>query len=211
MQDITNDHAKEIAIRRAENENKTEEEILDIKEEYEDLISKDEMQNRAICVYIKNQRICYCYGNLDRIYKRLVEFIYKVARVNLNKKGMSIYLYLYIVNKYKLDITEKWFELSEFIREDVNVYEVPNKIPKSKILFSKYRAKVNIKRSDLEKDEIPINNYLTFKMKVNGETIFYRIGKGKFRIKDPKEYYFPIKSMYNDDYAMHIRIQILFQ
>ena len=205
MQEITSDLVKEIAIKRAENEFKSEEEILDIKEEYDDLISKDELQKRAICVYIKNKRICYCYGNLDRIYKRLVEFIYKVVRVNLNKKGMSVSLYLYIVNKFKLDITEKWFELSEFIREDVNVHEVPNKIPKTKILFSKYKAKINIKRSDLDKEEIPINNYLTFKMNVNGETISYKVGKGKLRIKDPREYYFPIKSMYNDEYAMHIR------
>ena len=205
MQEITNDLALEIAIKKAENEDKSEEEISDIKADYDDLISKDEMEKRAICVYIKNHRICYCYGSLDRIYKRLVEFIYKVVDVNLNKKGISIFLYLYIVNKFRLEITEKWIEISEFIKEDLEIYEAPDKIPKTKILFSKYKTRINIKKADLDKDEIPINNPLTIKMNVNGETISYKLGKGKFRIKDSREYYFPINSIYDNEYAMHIR------
>ena len=42
-------------------------------------------------------------------------------------------------------------------------------------------------------------------MNVNGETISYKLGKGKFRIKDSREYYFPINSIYDNEYAMHIR------
>ena len=84
MHEITNEAAMEIAVKIAENEGKSQEDITDIKEEYADLINNDEMQKMAIAVYIKDQRVCYCYGELNRIYKRLVEFIYKIVNINLN-------------------------------------------------------------------------------------------------------------------------------
>ena len=205
MQEISNDFALETAIKRAEQQGKSEDEILDIKEEHFDLINKNEMEKKAIAVYIKDQRICYCYGKLNRIYKRLVEFIYKIGYVKLNKKGISIFLYLYIINKFNLEITEKWVEVSEFIKEDIEIHESPSKIPKLKILFSKYKTKIKIPKFKLDRDEVPINNSITVNMNINGETISYRLGKSKIQIKNQREYYYPIESMYDKEYAMHIR------
>lgn len=205
MHEITNDEALEIAIKNAENEGKSQEEIDDIKEEYANLINNDEMEKRAVVVYIKDQKIFYCYGNLNRIYKRLVEFIYKIVRINLNRNGISIFMYLYLINRFKFDITNKRFQLGDLIQENVEIHEAPGKVSKMKILFSKYKTKINVKKSELEKDGIPINNNFTIKMDVDGETISYNLGKGDFRIKKPREYYHPIKSTYTDEYAMHIR------
>ena len=205
MQEITNETALEIAIKKAENDGKSQDYIIDLKEEYADLIDNDEMEKMAVAVYIKDQRVCYCYGELNRIYKRLVEFIYKIVRVNLNRKGISIFMYLYLINRFKFDITNKRLELSEFITENVEIHEAPGKISKKKILFSKYRTRIHVKKSELEKEEIPINSNFTIKMDVNGETITYNLGKSALGIKKPREYYHPIKSIYNDEYAIHIR------
>ena len=205
MQEVSSEFALSIAIQRAKNQEKSEDEIQNIIDEHEDLKNNNEMKKMAVAVYIKDEMVCYCYGEISQIYKKLVEFIYKIASVKLNRNGISIFLYLYIINKFKLDITDKWVEVSEFINESVEIHEAPGKISKAKILFSKYKTRINIKKSELEKDEIPINNYITMNMKVNGETVIYRLGKKKLRLKEWVEYYFPIKSMYNDEYAMHIR------
>ena len=205
MQEVSSEFALSIAIQRAKNQEKSEDEIQNIIDEHEDLKNNNEMKKMAVAVYIKDEMVCYCYGEISQIYKKLVEFIYKIASVKLNRNGISIFLYLYIINKFKLDITDKWVEVSEFINESVEIHEAPGKISKAKILFSKYKTRINIKKSELEKDEIPINNYITMNMKVNGETVTYRLGKKKLRLKEWVEYYFPMKSMYNDEYAMHIR------
>lgn len=205
MQEISNEFALSISIKKAKNEEKSEDEIQNIKDEHEYLINNDQMKKMAVAVYIKNEKLYYCYGEINKIYKKLVEFIYKVISVKLNKNGLSIFLYLYIINKFNLDITDKWIEVSEFIHENVEIQEVPKKLSKPKFLFSKYKTRINIKKSELEKDEIPINNYITMNMKVNGENISYRLGKKSLMIKEKGEYYFPMKSMYNDEYAMHIR------
>ena len=205
MQEISNEMALEIAIKKAENEGKSQDDILDIKEEYADLINNDQMRKNAVAVYIKDQRVCYCYGELNRIYKRLVEFIYKIVNIKLNRNGISIFMYAYIINRFKFDITNKRLELSEFINEKVEIHEAPHKISKKKILFSKYKTKINVKKSELDKNEIPINNNFAMKMDVNGETVSYFLGKGDMRIKKPREYYHPISSIYNDEYAFHIR------
>lgn len=205
MHEITNETALEIDIKNAENQGKSQEDIIDIKKEYADLINNDEMEKRAVAVYIKNQRVCYCYGKLNRIYKRLVQFIYKIVDINLNRKGISIFMYLYIINKFKFDITNKRLEVGEFIKENVEIHEAPDKVSKKKILFSKYKTRINVKKSQLDNKEIPINNNFTIKMDVNGETISYFLGKSDIGIKKPREYYHPISSIYNDDYAIHIR------
>lgn len=114
-------------------------------------------------------------------------------------------MYAYIINRFKFDITNKRLELSEFINEKVEIHEAPHKISKKKILFSKYKTKIHVKKSELEKKEIPINSNFTIKMDVDGETISYNLGKGAIGIKKPREYYHPIKSIYTDEYAMHIR------
>lgn len=205
MHEITNETAKEIAIKNAENEGKSQEDILDINKEYEYLINNNEMKKRVVAVYIKNQKVCYCYGELNRIYKRLVNFIYKIVHINLNRNGISIFMYLYIINMFKFDITNKRLEVGEFIKENVEIHEAPGKVSKKKILFSKYRTRINVKKSELDKKEILINNNFTIKMDVNGETISYNLGKGDRRIKRPREYYPPIKSIYDKEYAFHIR------
>lgn len=204
MQEIPNDLSLEIAIKRAEKRGSSEEEIEDIIEEHKELINKDKMKKQFVAVYTNNERICYTYGNVDRVYKRLMEFIYKIAYVRLNRSGLSIFLYLYIVNKYNLKITDKRVEISEFIKKDIKIHETKRKIPKSKILFSKYKTKINISKSELEK-ELPINNYITVQMNVNGEQVGYRLGKPERRITNTVEYYFPMKSTYNEEYGMHVR------
>ena len=205
MQEISNEMALEIAIKKAENEGKSQDDILDIKEEYADLINNDQMRKKAVAVYIKDQRVCYCYGELNRIYKRLVEFIYKIVNIKLNRNGISIFMYLYLINRFKFDITNKRLEVGKFIKENVEIKEAPGKVSKKKILFSKYKTKINVKKSELDKSEVPINNNFSMKMDVNGETISYFLGKGDMRIKKPREYYHPISSIYNDEYAFHIR------
>ena len=205
MQEISNEMALEIAIKKAENEGKSQDDILDIKEEYADLINNDQMRKKAVAVYIKDQRVCYCYGELNRIYKRLVEFIYKIVNIKLNRNGISIFMYLYLINRFKFDITNKRLEVGKFIKENVEIKEAPGKVSKKKILFSKYKTKINVKKSELDKSEVPINNNFSMKMDVNGETVSYFLGKGDMRIKKPREYYHPISSIYNDEYAFHIR------
>lgn len=204
MEEISPEKALKIDIKKAELMDKNEEEIIDIKEEYEDLINKNEMRKRVVAVYVRNENLCYCYGELRIIYKRLIEFIYKVVSVNLNKNGISIFLYLYIINKFKLQITDKWMGLGELIKEDVEIHEAPGKISKLKVPFSKYKTTIKIKKSELD-NEIPITNSFTINLNVNGETVSYHLGKGDMRIKTPRQYYFPIKSRYDKEYAMHIR------
>ena len=207
MQEITDDLALDIAVKRAESRGESERVIESIRDEYEELISNGEMEQRAACVYVKDDVLCYSYGDLNLLYKNMMEFIYKVVSVRLNGSGISIFLYLYILNKFKFDITEKWVEVSEFIKKDLTIHEAPHKISKLKIPFSKYKTTIKIPKSDLEKDEIPINNEITVKMNVNGHIVPYKLGKEKLRVDedDVIKYYFPMKSMYNDEYAMHIR------
>ena len=205
MQEIPTDLAFNIALKRAIDLEKTEKEIQKVKDDFAEWIANDEMEKRVVCVYIRNERVCYCYGRISLVYKKLMKFIYKVVSVSLNQKGLSIFLYLYIINDFNLDITDKWIEISDFIKEDVEIHEAPEKISKKKILFSKYKTKINIKRSELEKEEIPINNNITMNMNVNGDKVSYKLGKSKFRIKNKVEYYYPMTSMYNDEYAFHIR------
>lgn len=205
MQEIPTDLALKIAIKRYEDLEKTEKEIQKVRDDFAEWIANDEMEKRVVCVYIRNERVCYYYGRISLLYKKLMKFIYKVVSVSLTKKGLSMFLYLYIVNNFNLDITDKWIEISDFIKEDVEIHEVPDKISKKKILFSKYKTKINIKRSELEKEDVPINNNITMNMNVNGDKVSYKLGKSKFRIKNNVEYYYPMTSMYNDEYAFHIR------
>ena len=205
MEEVPVDLAYKIALKRYRDLEKTEKEIQKVKDEFEEWMVNGEMEKRVVCVYIKNERLCYTYARISLLYKKLMQFIYKVVSVKLNKSGLSISLYLYIVNKFNLDITDKWVEISEFIKEDVEIHEVQEKIPKSKILFSKYKTKINIKRSELEKEEVPINNNITMNMNVNGDKVTYKLGKKKFRIKDKVEYYYPMTGVFNDEYAFHIR------
>ncbi len=204
LEEITPEKALEIDIKIAESLGKNEQSIMDIKAEYEDLINKNEMKKRAVAVYVKDEQICYCYGELNRIYKKIVEFIYKIVHVSLNKNGISIFLYLYIINKFNLEITDKWMGVGELIKEEVEIHEVQDKIPKLKIPFSKYKAHIKIKKSKLDQ-EIPINNNLTINLNVNGETVSYNLGIIDRTINNPRSYYYPIKSTFDEEYAMHIR------
>ena len=112
---------------------------------------------------------------------------------------------MYIINRFKFDITNKRLEIGEFIKENVEIHETRGKVSKKKILFSKYKTKINVKKSELDKKEIPINSNFAIKMDVDGETVTYFLGKGDRRIRKPREYYHPIKSIYNNEYAIHIR------
>ena len=205
MHEITAEAELEIAIKKAENEGKSQEEIDDIIEEHNNLVNNEELEKKAIAVYIREHKVCYCYGTLSRIYKRLVEFIYKIVSIKLNRNGISIFMYSYIINRFKFDLTNKRLEVGECITENVEIHEAPGKISKKKIPFSKYKTKINVKKSELEKTEVPINNNFIIKMDVNGTTVGYHLGKGDLGIKNPRQYYHPIKSIYNDEYAFHIR------
>ena len=74
MQEISNEFALSISIKKAQNQEKSEEEIQDIKDEHEDLINNDEMKKRAVAVYIKDEKLYYCYGEISQIYKKLIQY-----------------------------------------------------------------------------------------------------------------------------------------
>ncbi len=204
MHEVSNEYALDVAVRNAIKLTKSEREIESIKNEFSQRNDEDKI---AVCVYVKDNVLCYSYGDLNQIYKNLIEFIYKIVSVNLNRNGISIFLYLYIINRFKFDITDKRIEICDSVKKDVTIHEVTNKISKLKIPFSKYRARIKIDKSELEKDEIPINNEISIKMNVKGQTVSYRLGKPKIGIDENNftEYYFPMSSMYDDEYAMHIR------
>ena len=135
MHEITGEDELEIAVKNAENEGKSEEYISDLKKEYADLINNDDLEKKAVAVYIKDYKVCYCYGTLSRIYKRLVEFIYRIASIKLNRNGITIFMYLYIINRFKFDITNKRLEVGQCITEDVEIHEAPGKISKKRKFY----------------------------------------------------------------------------
>ena len=57
MQEVSSEFALSIAIQRAKNQEKSEDEIQNIIDEHEDLKNNNEMKKMAVAVYIKDERV----------------------------------------------------------------------------------------------------------------------------------------------------------
>lgn len=139
MHEVSNEYAMEVAVKRAIKLDKGESEIKRIKDQYTERINNNEMNKRVVCVYVRGNVLYYSYGDLNQIYKYLMEFIYKVVSINLNRNGISMFLYLYIINRFKLDITDKRIEVSEFIKKILQYMKLLVRFLNSRFHFQNIR------------------------------------------------------------------------
>lgn len=166
---------------------------------------KEEIEESGLIVYTKKKRVYYCYGKLKTIYKRLVNLYYKIIYLKLNSKGLSIYIYAYLTNKYNLKIENKNLQINEFVKSKIDLKEKNKKMAKLNLLFSNNRFRIKIDKNQLLKEETPINNGIKITIDINQIPVSYDIGIKDKKIKMKKYYYAPIKSTYIEDFSFHIR------
>lgn len=207
----TNEDIEEIDLSKIEYGKKYKSRvIISNKKQMDTLIFFDTMGKdgeSAVAVFATQKAIYYVYGDVTKIYKMLVKVKYKVLNVGLNRSGFSIFTYAYVLNRYKLDISKKTFNLGDYVVKDIKIEEKDKKMSKYRLLLSKNFFKANINRDILLDDKnILINNPAKIVLNINGIDVEYKLA---YRRRDGKHnlryFYSPIKGIYVKDFAIHIR------
>lgn len=206
---ITNkqDENRVILIKQIENTTRNNIDIEEIEaENTEDNINNIQKNNNSvILVFTNNNKIYYVCGEETKVYKNLVKVKQKVFNIRLGRRGVSLSIFAYILNKYNMEIGEQQICLTDTLYKTskLKIYNeysgLLKKILKNKIVTYKFKMR------DLIRDESKINNNVHFKIKVNGVDVDYYIGKRNKKIKKNRMYYVPIKTLYNKNWAINIR------
>ena len=157
-----------------------------------------------------------CDFNNRRFYKknmanmhRLVDLKYKVLKIKLNKKYLKIKVLAYIVNANNLDIGKCRFYIDGETYQECKLKQYPKQISKKKMITDKNVYTFKFKISDILKDESRINGPIRFGLTIERNEESYRIGVRDKKILNgkvkTKYYMIPMKSIYIEDFAIHLR------
>ena len=158
-----------------------------------------------IIVYTKNGKIKYCYGNMKNIYKNMVKLKFKVLKIKLNKKYLKIKVLAYLINPYDIKIEDTKFYIDSETYVRCNLKQYDEQISKTKMIFDKNIYDFNFKIQDIIKDESRINGTIRFGVIINENEVNYQIGIRNRKIKQRKYYKVPMKGIYVNDFAIHLR------
>ena len=207
----TDDDIEEIDLRSVEYGKKHKSKItVSNKEQIDSLIfiTTVNEEDSSVAVFANKRTIYYVYGDFKDIYKMLVKVKYKVLSVRLNKNKFSIFAFAYILNKFKLDINRKTFNLGDYIVKDIKIEEKNKKISKYRLLLSRnfFNASVN-KNILLNEKNILINNVIKIVLNINGIDVDYRLAYRRKKVKkhNLRYFYAPLKGIYLKDFAIHVR------
>ena len=143
--------------------------------------------------------------NINKEIKKAVKLRYKVIKISLNKHSVEIKLAAYLLNESKAKIGETKFFIDEKLYKTCNLNQYTSEIPKLKMLKDKNIYTFKFKMKDILKDDSVINGRIRFEINVDGHIIQYKIAKKEKKIKNKQHYYAPLKSVWTQDFAVHIR------
>ena len=150
--------------------------------------------------------IYYGYMDAVRVYKLMVNFIYKVLHVSFHRNKLHVYMLSYLTKQHKDIEVERIFcgiDEKNSVPVTLNVYK--NRISKIKLLTEHNFQHIQFSLKDLLTDETTNNNMLNMLVRINGVDLDFRIGKKDKGVDDIRKYYAPYESCYVDGYAIHLR------
>ncbi len=177
----------------------------DVDGEDEEVDTEKKEVDNVVIVYSDNNVIRYCYCNIETAYKRLVSLKFKVLKVSLNKRRLKIRILAYLINKYKLNITETKFYIDQELERECTLKQYGALLTKAQMLKQGIVSTYTFKIEDILKDESTINGSIRYGMKINGIEVEYKVGVKDKRQKNTQHYYAPMRSTYTKDFAVHIR------
>ena len=158
-----------------------------------------------ICVYILNNKLCYVIDEIELIYKSLVKVYQMSLHTSLNKKKLSITSISYIYNPLKLNISNIRLFVTDHINKKIKINEFDHKLNVLEVLLKNKISIYKFSMKGIINDETTINNKLRITINVDDTDISYSLNMLSLKRKNTRLYYVPIKSIYVDKYAMHLR------
>ena len=158
-----------------------------------------------ICVYILNNKLCYIINDIELIYKSLVKVYQMSLHTSLNKKKLSITSISYIYNPLKLNISNIRLFVTDHISKKIKINEFDHKLNVLEVLLKNKISIYKFSMKDIINDETTINNKLRITINVDNTDISYSLNILALKRKNTRLYYVPIKSIYVDKYAIHLR------
>lgn len=180
-------------------------ETTSIDDEEESDENENQNLKKVIMVYTDNKNIKYAYCDLESAYKKIIKLKFKVGRIKLNKKYLSLNVLAFLVNPYNIEIKDTKFYIDDELYKKCTLKQYSQNINKLKMLQDKNILRFKFKVDDIIKDESMINGVIKFSLCIDGYEIPYRIAVKKKKIKNKKYYYAPMKAIYKDNFAIHIR------
>lgn len=163
-------------------------------------------ENSVLFVISVKGNILYGYMEPVRVYKLMLEFVYKLLYVSLRGKKLRIFLLSYLVNQHKdIKIENVRFYVDEINQIPLEVKTYKNRISKKRLLLEHNYQCVSIPLEKLLSDDTMNNNMLNMMVTVNGVDVDFRIGKKNKRLENIRTYYVPYKSCYLKNFAIHLR------
>lgn len=166
----------------------------------------ENMEHKVLFAIAQGNRVQYGYMEASRIYKLLIQFVYKVIHIRMTKKKLHIYMLSYLVNhSNELQIENVRFYVDEMNQMPVNMNVYDEKLSKHSTLLKHNYHHLVLLLENLLTDETKNNNMLKILVTVNGVDLDFRIGKKNKKFKSGRKYYAPYKGGYLKDFAIHLR------
>ena len=172
-----------------------------------EIVDKSKDIDDVIAVYSTKEGIKYVYCSRVQLYQNLVRVNNRVLKITFNKKKIKFIVLAYILNKYNLDITENSkIYINDNIYKNCKLKIYNSYISIFKALLDKNIYKYSFDMQDILNDEdSKINGQVKYTMKANGLDVAFNLRRKIKFSKNIKYYYTPIKPMYIDKYALHLR------
>lgn len=161
---------------------------------------------RAVIVVSEGNKIRYAFCSLEKAYKRLIKFRYKVLDVSLSKSKLKVSLVAYIINKYDIEIGETALYVDQDTKRECTLVQSPCKLSVPQMLLKGTVVNLSYDMKEIINDGSEVNG--NFQMAVtlkDGTVLNYKIAKKDEKIKNKRYYYAPVESVFVGDYAVHIR------
>lgn len=161
---------------------------------------------RAVIVVSEGNKIRYAFCSLEKAYKRLIKFRYKVLDVSLSKSKLKVSFVAYIINKYDIEIGETALYVDQDTKRECTLVQSPCKLSVPQMLLKGTVVNLSYDMKEIINDGSEVNG--NFQMAVtlkDGTVLNYKIAKKDEKIKNKRYYYAPVESVFVGDYAVHIR------
>lgn len=180
-------------------------EIPVAKEDRYKILLWKEVDENVLMVYTKGTTIKCLYTTQNGAHLRLIDRANKVLKVSLNKRYLKIVWFGGIRNTFNSEITDCKLVIDDQVSQSFDMPVSRRLIKDSDRFGKKFITTFKFKTSDFLRENAEINCMIKVHLTINGFDTAYSLSMKQDAIKDRREYYIPMNSIYYRGFALHLR------
>lgn len=180
-------------------------EIPVAKEDRYKILLWKEVDENVLMVYTKGTTIKCLYTTQNGAHLRLIDRANKVLKVSLNKRYLKIVWFGGIRNTFNSEITDCKLVIDDQVSQSFDMPVSHRLIKDSDRFGKKFITTFKFKTSDFLRENAEINCMIKVHLTINGFDTAYSLSMKQDAIKDRREYYIPMNSIYYRGFALHTR------